>query len=113
VAIVFFYNSDVLAVECGESPCDAIEGVLPAGYYLVRFGVGNMVMSVAGVVFVLGLLSLTISALTSLFARAQSISGEGSRLDPEIEHVVLDAAAEAPASPAEGNTRSSDSVQNS
>jgi hypothetical protein len=46
-------------------------------------------------------------------ARAQSISGESSRLDPEIEHVVVDAAAEAPASPAEGNTRPSDSFQNS
>ena len=113
VAIVFFYNSDVLAVECGAAPCAVMDGVLPPGYYIVRYDTGNLLMGAAGVFFVLGLLSLIISALTSLFAHSQSVSGESSGIDPQIEHVALDTAAEESPAPGEGNARRAGAVQDS
>jgi hypothetical protein len=92
-ALVAYYNAAIAAAGCGPLPCAGESS--PSTAYVTAWVVGNNLMFAAGGSFVLGLLSLVVSAFMSVWSQpAQSTSAAGSSSDSLAEHVVLEASTE-------------------
>ena len=93
VSIVLYFNTLVWAVKCDASPCfTMLNGVRYEDIYYYLFTAGNFIMLAAGASFSIGLSSLVVSALLSLWAspRQPTEPPQHQSDDPALERMVTE-----------------------